>query len=49
MDVPLFKEAYQSPKVDFLLAQAAYCRDVLKLRKGQRAVVSNGRVSWPTR
>lgn len=45
MDVRLFKEAHQSPKVDFLLAQAAYCRDILKLRKGQRAVISNGRVS----
>lgn len=45
MDVSLFKEAYASPKMDFLLAQAAYCRDVLKLSKGQRAVISNGRVS----
>ncbi|TSS97504.1 UDP-glucose:glycoprotein glucosyltransferase 1 [Bagarius yarrelli] len=47
MDVSLFKEAYTSPKVDFLLAQAAYCRDVLKLRKGQRVVISNGRIIGP--
>ncbi|XP_066537014.1 UDP-glucose:glycoprotein glucosyltransferase 1 isoform X2 [Hoplias malabaricus] len=47
MDVPLFKSAYESPKVDFLLAHAAYCRDVLKLRKGQRAVISNGRIIGP--
>ncbi|XP_046707685.1 UDP-glucose:glycoprotein glucosyltransferase 1 isoform X1 [Silurus meridionalis] len=47
MDIPLFKQAYESPKVDFLLAHAAYCRDVLKLRKGQRAVISNGRVIGP--
>ncbi|KAF4089528.1 hypothetical protein AMELA_G00068190 [Ameiurus melas] len=47
MDVPLFKEAYESLKADVLLAQAAYCRDVLKLRKGQRAVISNGRVIGP--
>ncbi|XP_053354991.1 UDP-glucose:glycoprotein glucosyltransferase 1 isoform X1 [Clarias gariepinus] len=47
MDVPLFEDAYESPKVDFLLSQAAYCRDVLKLSKGQRAVISNGRVIGP--
>uniref|UniRef100_A0AAR2L2Z5 UDP-glucose ceramide glucosyltransferase-like 1 n=1 Tax=Pygocentrus nattereri TaxID=42514 RepID=A0AAR2L2Z5_PYGNA len=47
MDVPLFKSAYESPKMDFLLAHAAYCRDVLKLRKGQRAVISNGRIIGP--
>uniref|UniRef100_A0A8D3CH03 UDP-glucose ceramide glucosyltransferase-like 1 n=1 Tax=Scophthalmus maximus TaxID=52904 RepID=A0A8D3CH03_SCOMX len=45
MDVSLFKSAYDSPKFDFLLSHAAYCRDVLKLKKGQRAVISNGRVS----
>lgn len=45
MDVALFKEAYDTPKFDFLLSHAAYCRDVLKLKKGQKAVVSNGRVS----
>lgn len=46
MDVPLFKSAYESPKVDFLLAHSVFCRDILKLQKGQRAVISNGRVSW---
>uniref|UniRef100_A0A671YS00 UDP-glucose ceramide glucosyltransferase-like 1 n=1 Tax=Sparus aurata TaxID=8175 RepID=A0A671YS00_SPAAU len=45
MDVALFKEAYDTPKFDFLLSHAAYCRDVLKLKKGQKAVISNGRVS----
>uniref|UniRef100_A0A8C9T0D2 UDP-glucose ceramide glucosyltransferase-like 1 n=1 Tax=Scleropages formosus TaxID=113540 RepID=A0A8C9T0D2_SCLFO len=44
MDVPLFKSSYESPKVDFLLSHAAYCQDVLKLKKGQRAIISNGRV-----
>uniref|UniRef100_A0A8B9JKG7 UDP-glucose ceramide glucosyltransferase-like 1 n=1 Tax=Astyanax mexicanus TaxID=7994 RepID=A0A8B9JKG7_ASTMX len=48
MDVPLFQSAFESPKVDFLLAHSAYCRDVLKLRKGQRAVISNGRVTCMT-
>lgn len=35
--------------MDFILSHAVYCRDVLKLKKGQRAVISNGRVrilSW---
>uniref|UniRef100_A0A4W6EB76 UDP-glucose ceramide glucosyltransferase-like 1 n=1 Tax=Lates calcarifer TaxID=8187 RepID=A0A4W6EB76_LATCA len=45
MDVSLFKSAYEGPKFDFLLSHAAYCRDVLKLKRGQRAVISNGRVS----
>uniref|UniRef100_A0A673B687 UDP-glucose ceramide glucosyltransferase-like 1 n=1 Tax=Sphaeramia orbicularis TaxID=375764 RepID=A0A673B687_9TELE len=45
MDVSLFKSAYEGPKFDFLLSHAVYCRDVLKLKKGQRAVISNGRVS----
>uniref|UniRef100_A0A8C7XD53 UDP-glucose ceramide glucosyltransferase-like 1 n=1 Tax=Oryzias sinensis TaxID=183150 RepID=A0A8C7XD53_9TELE len=47
MDLPLFRSAYDSPKFDFLLSHAAYCRDVLKLKKGQRAVISNGRVIGP--
>ncbi|XP_062849869.1 UDP-glucose:glycoprotein glucosyltransferase 1 [Trichomycterus rosablanca] len=47
MDVALFESAYESPKVDFLLTHTAYCRDVLKLRKGQRAVISNGRIIGP--
>uniref|UniRef100_A0A8D3E4T7 UDP-glucose ceramide glucosyltransferase-like 1 n=1 Tax=Scophthalmus maximus TaxID=52904 RepID=A0A8D3E4T7_SCOMX len=47
MDVSLFKSAYDSPKFDFLLSHAAYCRDVLKLKKGQRAVISNGRIIGP--
>lgn len=45
MDVALFKEAYEDLKFDFLRSHAAYCRDVLKLKKGQTAVISNGRVS----
>ncbi|KAM7403318.1 hypothetical protein PAMA_003984 [Pampus argenteus] len=47
MDVSLFKSAYDGPKFDFLLSHAAYCRDVLKLKKGQRAVISNGRIIGP--
>lgn len=47
MDLPLFKSAYEGPKFDFLLSHAAYCRDVLRLKKGQRAVISNGRIIGP--
>ncbi|XP_037343101.2 UDP-glucose:glycoprotein glucosyltransferase 1 isoform X1 [Pungitius pungitius] len=47
MDVSLFKDAYEGAKFDFLLSHAAYCRDVLKLRKGQKAVISNGRIIGP--
>ncbi|XP_029471306.1 UDP-glucose:glycoprotein glucosyltransferase 1 isoform X2 [Rhinatrema bivittatum] len=47
MDVVLFKEAYESPKMDFVLSHTLYCQDVLKLKKGQRAVISNGRIIGP--
>ncbi|XP_076013398.1 UDP-glucose:glycoprotein glucosyltransferase 1 [Genypterus blacodes] len=47
MDVSLFKSAYESLKFDSLLSHAAYCRDVLKLKKGQRAIISNGRIIGP--
>ncbi|XP_015216779.2 UDP-glucose:glycoprotein glucosyltransferase 1 isoform X1 [Lepisosteus oculatus] len=47
MDIKLFKSMYDSPKVDFLLSHSAFCRDVLKLQKGQRAVISNGRIIGP--
>ncbi|KAG8580308.1 hypothetical protein GDO81_007237 [Engystomops pustulosus] len=49
MDVSLFREAFDSPKVDFILSHAAYCRDVLKLKKGERAVIGNGRIIGPLR
>lgn len=45
MDFGLFKEVFESSKLDFILSHAIYCKDVLKLKKGQRAVISNGRVS----
>lgn len=45
MDLSLFTSAYEGLKLDFLLSHTAYCRDVLKLKRGQRAVISNGRVS----
>ncbi|XP_034050699.1 UDP-glucose:glycoprotein glucosyltransferase 1 [Thalassophryne amazonica] len=47
MDLSLFKSAYESNNFDFLLSHAAYCSGVLKLKKGQRAVISNGRIIGP--
>uniref|UniRef100_A0A8C3M2Z0 UDP-glucose ceramide glucosyltransferase-like 1 n=1 Tax=Chrysolophus pictus TaxID=9089 RepID=A0A8C3M2Z0_CHRPC len=47
MDANIFKGFFESPKVDFILSHAIYCRDVLKLKKGQRAVISNGRIIGP--
>ncbi|XP_006903183.1 PREDICTED: UDP-glucose:glycoprotein glucosyltransferase 1-like, partial [Elephantulus edwardii] len=49
MDFNLFKEVFESSKMDFILSHAMYCRDVLKLEKGQRAVISNGRIIGPLR
>uniref|UniRef100_A0A8C7I728 UDP-glucose ceramide glucosyltransferase-like 1 n=1 Tax=Oncorhynchus kisutch TaxID=8019 RepID=A0A8C7I728_ONCKI len=40
-------DAFEGPKFDFLLSHTVYCRDVLKLGKGQRAVISNGRIIGP--
>uniref|UniRef100_A0A8D2IVX3 UDP-glucose ceramide glucosyltransferase-like 1 n=1 Tax=Varanus komodoensis TaxID=61221 RepID=A0A8D2IVX3_VARKO len=47
MDIDTFKAAFESPKVDFILSHTIYSRDVLKLKKGQRAVISNGRIIGP--
>ncbi|XP_030212800.1 UDP-glucose:glycoprotein glucosyltransferase 1 [Gadus morhua] len=47
MDMDLFQSAYDGPKLDFLLSHSVYCSHALKLRRGQRAVVSNGRVIGP--
>ncbi|XP_040835082.1 UDP-glucose:glycoprotein glucosyltransferase 1 isoform X2 [Ochotona curzoniae] len=47
MDFSLFNEVFESSKMDFILSHAVYCRDVLKLKKGQRAVISNGRIIGP--
>uniref|UniRef100_A0A8C6XCR7 UDP-glucose ceramide glucosyltransferase-like 1 n=1 Tax=Naja naja TaxID=35670 RepID=A0A8C6XCR7_NAJNA len=47
MEINTFKEAFKAPEVGFILSHAVYCRDVLKLKKGQRAVISNGRIIGP--
>uniref|UniRef100_A0A8D2IJG0 UDP-glucose ceramide glucosyltransferase-like 1 n=1 Tax=Varanus komodoensis TaxID=61221 RepID=A0A8D2IJG0_VARKO len=45
--IDTMSSAFESPKVDFILSHTIYSRDVLKLKKGQRAVISNGRIIGP--
>uniref|UniRef100_A0A9J8AIC0 UDP-glucose ceramide glucosyltransferase-like 1 n=1 Tax=Cyprinus carpio carpio TaxID=630221 RepID=A0A9J8AIC0_CYPCA len=39
-----FEKKFNTMEVDFLHSQQKYCKEVLKLKAGQRAVVSNGRI-----
>lgn len=45
MDVEAFEKKFNTLEVDFIHSQQLFCGDVLKLRPGQQAVISNGRVS----
>uniref|UniRef100_A0AAY4DGE9 UDP-glucose ceramide glucosyltransferase-like 1 n=1 Tax=Denticeps clupeoides TaxID=299321 RepID=A0AAY4DGE9_9TELE len=45
MDQDAFEKKHNTLELDFLRSQQLFCQEVLKLRAGQRAVVSNGRVS----
>uniref|UniRef100_I3JP69 UDP-glucose ceramide glucosyltransferase-like 1 n=1 Tax=Oreochromis niloticus TaxID=8128 RepID=I3JP69_ORENI len=45
MDVDAFEKKFNTLEVDFIHTQQLFCQDVLKLNPGQRAVISNGRVS----
>ncbi|XP_056145798.1 UDP-glucose:glycoprotein glucosyltransferase 2 [Lampris incognitus] len=47
MDEDAFEKKYNTLEVDFVRSQQLFCRDVLKLSPGQRAVVSNGRILGP--
>ncbi|XP_074551732.1 UDP-glucose:glycoprotein glucosyltransferase 2 isoform X1 [Halichoeres trimaculatus] len=42
-----FEKKFNTMEVDFIRSQQLFCREVLKLRPGQRAVISNGRVLGP--
>lgn len=42
-----FEKKFNTMEVDFIRSQQLFCGEVLKLRPGQRAVISNGRVSPP--
>ncbi|XP_075896251.1 UDP-glucose:glycoprotein glucosyltransferase 2 isoform X2 [Nelusetta ayraudi] len=47
MDDDAFEKKYNTLEVDFIRSQQLFCRDVLKLSPGQRAVISNGRILAP--
>uniref|UniRef100_A0A673GI23 UDP-glucose ceramide glucosyltransferase-like 1 n=1 Tax=Sinocyclocheilus rhinocerous TaxID=307959 RepID=A0A673GI23_9TELE len=46
MDHDAFEKKFNTMEVDFLHSHQKYCKEVLKLKAGQRAVVSNGRVRF---
>uniref|UniRef100_A0AAY4DF81 UDP-glucose ceramide glucosyltransferase-like 1 n=1 Tax=Denticeps clupeoides TaxID=299321 RepID=A0AAY4DF81_9TELE len=47
MDQDAFEKKHNTLELDFLRSQQLFCQEVLKLRAGQRAVVSNGRILGP--
>uniref|UniRef100_A0A8C4IH67 UDP-glucose ceramide glucosyltransferase-like 1 n=1 Tax=Dicentrarchus labrax TaxID=13489 RepID=A0A8C4IH67_DICLA len=47
MDDDAFEKKFNTLEVDFIRSQQQFCQDVLKLRPGQRAVISNGRILGP--
>uniref|UniRef100_A0A8C5I6K1 UDP-glucose ceramide glucosyltransferase-like 1 n=1 Tax=Gouania willdenowi TaxID=441366 RepID=A0A8C5I6K1_GOUWI len=47
MDADAFEKKFNTMEVDFIRSQRLFCRDVLKLGPGQRAVISNGRILGP--
>ncbi|XP_015244179.1 PREDICTED: UDP-glucose:glycoprotein glucosyltransferase 2-like isoform X1 [Cyprinodon variegatus] len=47
MDLDAFEKKFNTLELDFIRSQQMFCQDVLKLRPGQRAVISNGRILGP--
>uniref|UniRef100_A0A3Q3XP66 UDP-glucose ceramide glucosyltransferase-like 1 n=1 Tax=Mola mola TaxID=94237 RepID=A0A3Q3XP66_MOLML len=47
MNKDAFEKKFNTLEVDFIRSQQLFCRDVLKLSPGQRAVISNGRILGP--
>ncbi|KAJ8350264.1 hypothetical protein SKAU_G00253940 [Synaphobranchus kaupii] len=47
MDQDSFEKKFNTLELGFLHSQQLFCRDVLKLKPGDRAVVSNGRILGP--
>ncbi|KAG7282919.1 hypothetical protein CRUP_018419 [Coryphaenoides rupestris] len=43
MDADAFEKRFNTMEADFVRSQQLFCRDVLRLGTGQRAVISNGR------
>lgn len=44
MDDDAFEKKFNTMEVDFIESQQLFCREVLKLSPGERAVISNGRL-----
>ncbi|XP_069752683.1 UDP-glucose:glycoprotein glucosyltransferase 1 isoform X2 [Narcine bancroftii] len=42
-----FKKTFESVDLDFILSHRSFCKDVVKLNRGQRAIISNGRIVGP--
>uniref|UniRef100_A0A665TTR0 UDP-glucose ceramide glucosyltransferase-like 1 n=1 Tax=Echeneis naucrates TaxID=173247 RepID=A0A665TTR0_ECHNA len=47
MNVDAFEKKFNTLEVDFIHSQQLFCRDILKLGPGERAVISNGRILGP--
>ncbi|XP_072111746.1 UDP-glucose:glycoprotein glucosyltransferase 1 isoform X1 [Mobula birostris] len=47
MENAAFKEMFESVSLDFILSHSSFCKDVVKLNKGQNAIISNGRIVGP--
>lgn len=45
MDQDAFEKKFNTMELGFLHSQQRFCQEVLKMKAGQTAVVSNGRVS----
>ncbi|KAL6485212.1 hypothetical protein MHYP_G00072570 [Metynnis hypsauchen] len=47
MDQDAFEKKFNTLEMNFLHSQQRFCQEVMKLKAGQRAVVSNGRILGP--
>uniref|UniRef100_UPI00398E35CF UDP-glucose:glycoprotein glucosyltransferase 1 isoform X2 n=1 Tax=Pristiophorus japonicus TaxID=55135 RepID=UPI00398E35CF len=47
MDNVGFKKMFESLDLNFILSHSSFCKDVVKLKRGQRAIISNGRIVGP--
>uniref|UniRef100_UPI0037E7011A UDP-glucose:glycoprotein glucosyltransferase 2 n=1 Tax=Semicossyphus pulcher TaxID=241346 RepID=UPI0037E7011A len=47
MDEDAFEKKFNTMEVDFIRSQQLFCKEVLKLSPGGRAVISNGRILGP--
>ncbi|XP_067851613.1 UDP-glucose:glycoprotein glucosyltransferase 1 isoform X2 [Heptranchias perlo] len=47
MDNAGFEKMFERLNLDFILSHSSFCKDVVKLKRGQRAIISNGRIVGP--